>query len=290
METDNIQTQVEQPIVQETQVEQPTVEENVQVEGQEIQSTENQEGQEQTQIEQQLDPEIQAKLDKLAEYEASKTELDELNSRLGVNDLDFTLANTQLTKQNLDNITLSEYNKLCTLYGVDSRPGEFERSLEKLAETDAKKYVDFTNKYNSLNATYEAKSNEIRSFERDYELRSYINTNKQLLDYSPAISESINTILQVEPNIPVQGLQMVTDLLTKAYAEGLVMGQKHVKANEVSDPAKILNSSNAVTGGGNIPISHNKVFTRDEINKMSVAEYEKNQSLILSQYQQGLIN
>lgn len=230
--------------------------------------------------------------ERLKEYELSENEMAQLKQRLGVEDVDYATNEIVHTLDILQNQAQQEYIKICNQFGVDYRPEAIEASAKALLEKDPKAYYELQTNLDRLNNAYNAKQAEIQNYAVQRDIGTFYQENQTLLQASPVLQNLVNEYIQTSDMRYVNKASL-NDLLTRAktiYAEAFDAGMRYGKLNTQSNPGEILNTSVATTTQQSYPTqSGSKIYTRAEIEKMSDAEFIKNQKVIEDQMIKGLI-
>lgn len=228
---------------------------------------------------------------KLKEYELQDAEVNQLKQRLGVDNVDYSKAQITNAYDLIDNQAHQEYLKLCNKFGVDYRPEYIEESAKKLEETNPKAYWELRANLDRLQATVNAKKNEVRNFEVSREVNSFYRDYEPILNASPVISSIVQEYISTTPPqyISRQGLEVFMDRTKQIYAEAYNAGMQMAQTQTKNDPKNVLNTSVMSNQGSAYPLNTEHRFTRDEIAKMSTAEFAKNEKAIMAQMAKGLI-
>ena len=292
-ETSQVQQPTEQQLSQpDTQTQTPPegTEENTQVD-----TTQNIEGKGETTPPPTQGP-TQEEYDKLAnrlkEYELSEQEMSQLKNRLGVDSVDYETSQMVQALDVLQNQAQQEYIRLCNKYGVDYRPEAIEASSKALLEKDPKAYYELQTSLDRLQNSYEAKQQEVQNYAVTRDVNSFYSENAQLLQASPVLNNLINEYVSTTPQQFVNKASL-NDLMTRAksiYQEAFNAGMQYGKMNTAQNPGEVLNNSVATSINQSYPTSStDHIYTREELRKMSDAEFIKNQKVIEQQMVKGLI-
>lgn len=281
--------QLSQPDTQ-TQTPPEGTEENTQAD-----TTQNIEGQGETTPPPTQGP-TQEEYDKLAnrlkEYELSEQEMSQLKNRLGVDSVDYETSQMVQALDVLQNQAQQEYIRLCNKYGVDYRPEAIEASSKALLEKDPKSYYELQTSLDRLQNSYEAKQQEVQNYAVTRDVNSFYSENAQLLQASPVLNNLINEYVSTTPQQYVNKASL-NDLMTRAksiYQEAFTAGMQYGKMNTAQNPGEVLNNSVATSMSQSYPTSStDHIYTREELRKMSDAEFLKNQKVIEQQMVKGLI-
>ena len=290
-------SQVQQPTEQ--QLSQPDTQTQTPPEGTEentqADTTQNIEGQGETTPPPAKGP-TQEEYDKLAnrlkEYELSEQEMSQLKNRLGVDSVDYETSQMVQALDVLQNQAQQEYIRLCNKYGVDYRPEAIEASSKALLEKDPKAYYELQTSLDRLQNSYEAKQQEVQNYAVTRDVNSFYSENAQLLQASPVLNNLINEYVSTTPQQYVNRASL-NDLMARAksiYQEAFTAGMQYGKMNTAQNPGEVLNNSVATSMSQSYPTSStDHIYTREELRKMSDAEFLKNQKVIEQQMVKGLI-
>lgn len=238
----------------------------------------------------------QEEYDKLAnrlkEYELTEQEMSQLKNRLGVDSVDYETSQMVQALDVLQNQAQQEYIRLCNKYGVDYRPEAIEASSKALLEKDPKSYYELQTSLDRLQNSYEAKQQEVQNYAVTRDVNSFYSENAQLLQASPVLNNLINEYVSTTPQQYVNKASL-NDLMTRAksiYQEAFTAGMQYGKMNTAQNPGEVLNNSVATSINQSYPTSStDHIYTREELRKMSDAEFIKNQKVIEQQMVKGLI-
>ena len=229
---------------------------------------------------------------RLKEYELSDQEVSQLKNRLGVDSVDYETSQLVRTLDIIQNQAQQEYIRLCNQFGVDYRPEAIEASSKALLEKDPKSYYELQTQLDRLSNAYIAKQNEVQNYATTREVNSFYNANAQFLQASPVLSNLVNEYVSYASPQDIQtgGLNNLLERAKALYTEAFNAGVEFNKLSAKQDPGKILNNSVATQTSPSYPTdSGQHVFSREEIRRMSDADFAKNQKLIEQQMIQGLI-
>lgn len=225
--------------------------------------------------------EIQKKLDRLAEYELKDKELNDLKSRLGVQDNvpDNQVFNAQQQLAIVENQAQQEYIRLCNQYGVDYRPDKIDASGKELLEKDPQAFYELRYKLEGLNNQIEAKRNEVNNFIQQREFTSAFERNKQVFEASPAIRRVVHEYMNAGAS-PADIDSIVRSGMSIAQ-EAYEMGRQAALSEKAQvSPAKILNNNTISQQTQSTPVVENKQFTLEDIANMDIATYKAHQKEI----------
>ena len=227
---------------------------------------------------------------RLQEYELSDAEINQLKTRLGVENVDYGSQQISQTLDAIQNQSQQEYIRLCTKFGVDYRPDKIDESAKALLERDPKAYYELQYGMRELYNSTEAKKLEVQNLVASREVNSFYQENKMIFDSSPVITSVVNDYISSTPTeyLNRANLNALLDRTKQIYAEAFNAGMQMGKAKEDMNPNKILNNSIMGSNQTTYPIS-NSTFTREQIANMSIEEFKKNEKAIMQQMAKGLI-
>ena len=280
----------QQPTVaaeQQTQQANETVEENTQAAGTNTAPQDTQVQPTQNPVSEEEVAQLKAKLQ---EYQLTDQELTQLKQRIGVDNVDYSVAQIQQTLGFIQNQAQQEYISLCNRFGVDSRPDRIDESAKQLEEKDPKAFYEFQRYLDGIYGRMVSKTNEVRNYSVAREVNGFYNDNKAIFDASPVISAVINEYISQTPPeyISRQSLDMYMDRARQIYTEAYNVGLQAAKQKEQLDPNKILNSSVMANQQTTYPMG-SSTFTREQINNMSLEEFGKHEKEIMAQMLSGQI-
>lgn len=226
---------------------------------------------------------------KLKEYELKEEERKAIAQRLGVDNVNqdmLGLSNMELT---LDNQLNNNLLSLCNEYGVSADPKSMQESLNKLKEEQPAKYYEFSNRVQNIGNAYQAKRNEIAYANFSYGVSQYAKENSQLLEAVPAYKQIVSDYCmanQGDPNI-YNNLNAIQEMAVGLLRAGMEIGQAY------NSQQMAKNDTSAVSGGiataQNPVYASEKIWTAEEIGKMSIEEYMKNEAAIDKAYREGRV-
>lgn len=229
----------------------------------------------------------------LDEYRARDEELKELSTRLGtdkVQDPQFIEAQKQLDI--IDNQAQQAYISLCNQYGVDYRPENIEKSANELKSKDPQAYYELQHRLGQLDSVVSEKRNEVNAFIKGKQIDIALNRHNNILNASPALKQQLSNYLSMtelyDPNTQIDSfISMAMPIQREAFEYGKIIGRQEAM-KQTENPNTILNNNVAVQNTpyqGQAP----RVFTREEIAKMSQAEFEAHEKEIDLAYREGRI-
>ena len=231
--------------------------------------------------------ELQAKL---KEYEVRDEEDRMIRERLGISDLDQQTYNYMNIDQQIVNEGKQVYLRLCNEYGVDANPERIDASVEELKKTDPAKAYEFQRKFENLGNEMAQKRGMVQQQNAMYEVTKFSNDYNQILNSSPAITNIMTEYVQNftgDPTNMYGQLQNILEVIMPAYQEAFNAGKQFA----LQDKAKKDTSS--VSGGvataNTQTYTPGNVFTREQIAKMSDAEFAKYEKEIQRQMIEGKI-
>lgn len=226
---------------------------------------------------------------RLREYEVREEEDRALKERLGLQDIDAQTFNYMNIDQQIVNEGKQVYLRLCTEYGIDANPNRIDESIAKLKETDPAKAYEFQRKFEMLGGEVSAKRQAIQQQTAYYEVSKFANDHNQILNASPALNNLMTQYVQNYGATPhmYQQLQNVMDIVLPLYSEAFEAGKRY----SLEDKAK--KDTSAVQGGiataNTNTYSAGTTFTREQIAKMSPADFAKYEKVIEQQMREGKI-
>lgn len=230
---------------------------------------------------------------KLAEYELKEQEIANLRQRLGFQeDVPSEIVQLGSIEATFENQALTEWNRLCNQYGVDSTQSGFEQSIKTLAEKDPKAYYEFESKAERLSNAVEQKRTEIVSQRNMFEVRKALTPHKDLIQNSPIINSIVSDYIATNlPRMsnPTQEMNLLIDAVKSIYLEAFEMGKNVAKYETVKNDTSGANTSIAGSTSGGYNIQGEHIFTRAEIANMNSSDFEKNLATIERQQRLGLI-
>ena len=226
---------------------------------------------------------------KLKEYELKEEERKAIAQRLGVDNVNqdmLGLSNLELTLENQLNNTLLT---LCNEYGVSSDPKSMKESLDKLKEEQPAKYYEFSNKVQNIGNQFQAKKGEIAYANFSYGVSQYVKENSQLLEAVPAYKQIITDYCmanQGNPNI-YENLNAIQQIAVSLLQAGMEIGQAYNSQQQAKGDTSAV--SGGIATAQNPVYTSEKIWTADEIAKMSIDEYIKNEAAIDKAYREGRV-
>ena len=205
---------------------------------------------------------------------------------------DIQVANLQRQIAMINNIGQQEFLKLCNKYGVDFRPENIDASAEELKQRDPNGYVDFNLKLNQLHNDITQRTGKLKQDITFYEVTNTLQPYKELLNNSPVTNKVVNDILgQIQYVNPTQQVNYIMNSVMNIYREAFEAGTLYAQTNkeQIENPETVLNNSvmsNNPSVGNEAPL---KRFTREDIAKMSLDDFKKNEKLIDDLLRQGLL-
>ena len=205
---------------------------------------------------------------------------------------DIQIANLQKQLSMVSNIAQQKFLSLCNEYGVDFRAEHIDASAEELKKRDPNGFVDFNLKLERLHADTARSTGELQNAITYYEVSNAVQPYKQLLDSSPVTNSVVNDILnQIQYVNPTQQVNYIMNSVMNIYKEAFEAGTLYGQTNkeQIENPEAILNNSimsNNPSISNEAPL---KKFTREDIAKMSLEDFKKNEKLIDDLVRQGLL-
>jgi hypothetical protein len=178
---------------------------------------------------------------------------------------------------------------LCNEYGVDANPNKIDASVEELKKTDPAKAYEFQRRFEQLGQEVEYKRGMVQQQNSQYEVNKFSNDYGNILNASPALTDIMVQYVQNYGggnNIYGQ-LESVLNTIMPAYQEAFNAGRQYA----LQDKAK--KDTSGVSGGvataNTQTYTSGNVFTREQIAKMSDAEFAKYEKEIERQMIEGKI-
>lgn len=230
--------------------------------------------------------ELQARL---KEYEVRDEEDRMIREQLGLNDIDSRTYDFMNIDQQIVNEGKQVYLRLCNEYGIDANPNKIDASVEELKKTDPAKAYEFQRRFEQLGQEVEHKRVVIQQQNNQYEVNKFSNDYGNILNASPALTDIMVQYVQNYgggSNIYGQ-LENVLNTIMPAYQEAFNAGRQYA----LQDKAK--KDTSGVSGGvataNTQTYTSGNVFTREQIAKMSDAEFAKYEKEIERQMIEGKI-
>lgn len=245
-----------------------------------------QEGEQNTEQKQPTIEELQAKL---KEYEVRDEEDRMIREQLGLEDVDSRTYDFMNIDQQIVNEGKQVYLRLCNEYGIDANPNKIDASVEELKKTDPAKAYEFQRRFEQLGQEVEYKRGMIQQQNSMYEVNKFSNDYGQILNASPALTNIMTQYIENYGGTSgvYQQLQNVLNTIMPAYQEAFNAGRQFA----LQDKAK--KDTSGVSGGvataNTQTYTSGNVFTREQIAKMSDAEFAKYEKEIERQMIEGKI-
>lgn len=238
----------------------------------------------------QQEPTITDLQNKLKEYELRDEERKAIAQKLGVNEVEPDLLNLQSLSAQVENMANSALVRVCNEYGVDASPEGMAKSLDQLKESNPAKYYEFVDKAKSINYQLQSKKAEIATANYNYGINKYYNENKDLVENVPAFQKIVNDYCVANQGSPYiyDELNNITEMAISLIKSGVELGQAYALQN------KAKTDTSSVQGGVGVAqtptYTSEKIWSRAEIDKMSVSEFAKNEQAIMKAMMEGRIN
>lgn len=245
-----------------------------------------QEGEQTTEQQQPTIEELQAKL---KEYEVRDEEDRMIREQLGLEDVDSRTYDFMNIDQQIVNEGKQVYLRLCNEYGIDANPNKIDASVEELKKTDPAKAYEFQRRFEQLGQEVEYKRGMVQQQNSMYEVNKFSNDYGQILNASPALTNIMTQYIENYGGTSgvYQQLQNVLNTIMPAYQEAFNAGRQFA----LQDKAK--KDTSGVSGGvataNTQTYTSGNVFTREQIAKMSDAEFAKYEKEIERQMIEGKI-
>lgn len=240
---------------------------------------------------QQQEPTTEELKARLHEYEVREEEDKLLREKLGIQDIDSQTYNYMNVDQQIVNVGKQAYLRLCNEYGVDADPTKIDASVEALRTTDPAKAYEFERKFEALGNDVAQRRSLVKQQNAVYEVNKFATEYNELLQASPALSNIITQYVRTYGNGSTNmynQLHGVMDIILPAYKEAFEAGRQYAQGDNAR------RDTSAVSGGtaaaNTQTYSSSNTFTREQISKMSMEEFAKNEAEIQRQMIQGLIH
>lgn len=227
---------------------------------------------------------------KLKEYELREEERKAIAQRLGVEEnVEPDLLNLQSISLQLENAANSEILRACNEYGIDANPERMAESLEKLKAEDPGKYYAFIDRAKTISGNFQRQQYEIAQANYNHGVKKYISENQTLVETIPEFGKIINEYCIANQGSPYiyDELNNITDMAISLIRSGVELGQAYAMQN------KAKTDTSSVQGGvgtAQTPVyTSEKIWSRDEIKRMSSDDFAKNESAIMKAYSEGRI-
>lgn len=239
-------------------------------------------------------PNVDELQSRIKEYELRDEEAQRIRDRLNLPKSDPNLLHYDTIEAQINNQSQRQWIELCNRFGVDYTPQGIDKSCQDLEAKDPKAYYQFKSEMDKFanNVTYNKTA--IANERKNYEIGSFYNQNKDLLEGSPVVKQMVSNYIQQNYNnmqAPAQELGGLMDAIRTILLEGVEVGKAVSKVdNAKNDKSGVnANSSIATANASTTNLTTGKKFTRESIDKMSLAEYEKNEKAIIQAYKNGEI-
>lgn len=245
-----------------------------------------QDGEQNTEQQQPTIEELQAKL---KEYEVRDEEDRMIREQLGLEDVDSRTYDFMNIDQQIVNEGKQVYLRLCNKYGIDANPNKIDASVEELKKTDPAKAYEFQRRFEQLGQEVEYKRGMVQQQNSMYEVNKFSNDYGQILNASPALTNIMTQYIENYGGTSgvYQQLQNVLNTIMPAYQEAFNAGRQFA----LQDKAK--KDTSGVSGGvataNTQTYTPGNVFTREQIAKMSDADFAKYEKEIQRQMIEGKI-
>lgn len=230
--------------------------------------------------------ELQAKL---KEYEVRDEEDRMIREQLGLNDIDSRTYDFMNIDQQIVNEGKQVYLRLCNEYGVDANPNKIDASVEELKKTDPAKAYEFQRRFEQLGQEVEYKRGMVQQQNSQYEVNKFSNDYGNILNASPALTDIMVQYVQNYGggnNIYGQ-LENVLHTIMPAYQEAFNAGRQYALQDKAKKDTSGVNGG--VATANTQTYTSGNVFTREQIAKMSDAEFAKYEKEIQRQMIEGKI-
>lgn len=226
---------------------------------------------------------------RLKEYELKDTERKAIAERLGVEEGDADMLGLNSLEAQVENQANSAFVRMCNEYGVDASPEGMEKSLNDLKANDPQRYYEFIDRAKGINNELNYKRQEISRANYNYGVNKYAQENQQLIESVPAFANVIREYCvanQGNPNI-YNELNSITDMAISLIRSGMELGHAY------SLQQKAKTDTTPVSGGiatNQTPVyTSDKIWSRNEIGKLSTDDFVKYEKQIMQAYAEGRI-
>lgn len=230
--------------------------------------------------------ELQAKL---KEYEVRDEEDRMIREQLGLDNVDSRTYDFMNIDQQIVNEGKQVYLRLCNEYGIDANPNKIDASVEELKKTDPAKAYEFQRRFEQLGQEVEYKRGMVQQQNSQYEVNKFSNDYGQILNASPALTDIMVQYVQNYGggnNIYGQ-LENVLNIVMPAYQEAFNAGRQYALQDKAKKDTSGVNGG--VATANTQTYTSGNVFTREQIAKMSDAEFAKYEKEIERQMIEGKI-
>lgn len=231
--------------------------------------------------------EIQKKLDKLKEYEVKENEINQLREKLGDNGpQDNLIFQAQRGLAIAENLAQQNYIALCNKYGVDYREDKINESAAELQEKDPKAFYELRYELEKLTSDINNKREQVNNFITERDISLAMERNNAVFNASPAIKDIVNQYAK-DYKITGSDIDNIVKSSMLVAQEAYEMGRQASlqERNKVS-PSQVLNN-NVINTQATGHIEPTPTFTLEDVQKMDLATYAKNASLIDKLYAEG---
>jgi len=228
---------------------------------------------------------------KVKEYEVREEEQRLLRERLNIpEEVDDTSFDLMTIDGQIVNKGKVAYFNLCNEYGINADPNSVAKSLEDLKQKDPAKGYEFERRIELLNRDVTAQRSQVTEQQYQYSVGKFVEQHKDIIQSSPVIHGLVSDYVQGNYGKSENIYGELNELISIASAvmrEGIEIGQKYALQS------KAKSDTSGVEGGLATAITSThtsgKIFTRGEIDRMSLAEYTKYEPQIKEQASKGLI-
>ena len=223
---------------------------------------------------------VEALQSRLKEYELREEEALRIRERLSLPKVDPQVLQYETIEAQINNQSQREWIKLCNKFGVDYTPEGIEKSCNELESKDPKAYYQFKAEIDRFANTVQSQKSAIINERKNYEIQSFYNQNKDLLDNSPVINQLVSNYVQQNYSAlqnPSQELSGLMSAIKTILLEGVEVGKAVSQVEKAKqDKSKVgANSSIATANSQAYNMQSQQKWTRDRINNLSIDEYAK---------------
>lgn len=239
-------------------------------------------------------PNVDELQSRIKEYELRDEEAQRIRDRLNLPKSDPNLLHYDTIEAQINNQSQQQWIELCNRFGVDYTPQGIDKSCQDLEAKDPKAYYQFKAEMDRFANQVTSNKSAIANERKNYEIGSFYNQNKDLLEGSPVVKQMVSNYIQQNYNnmqAPAQELGGLMDAIRTILLEGVEVGKavSQVEKTKNDKTGVSANSSIVTANASTTNLTTGKKFTRESIDKMSLAEYEKNEKAIIQAYQNGEI-
>ena len=228
---------------------------------------------------------------KLREYELHKEEQDLLRRRLGLSN---EISDEELGMASIEQRVINQgqlaYLDLCNKYGVNADLNRIDQTIAELKQTDPAKGYEFERQLERVADRVNGQRQEIANTRFSSGVQQFERDNAEIISASPVVQNTLAQVVQANAGDPqiYNILNNTMSYIQALYSEAFAYGKQFALLdNAKKDTSRveggIVNGTNQITpSGGNL-------YTRQQIDRMSQSEFEKNYEAIMRAYADGRI-